>query len=146
MLIFRKGIKGLVIDPWNEMEHNRPSNMSETEYISESLSKIRKFARQHGVHIWLVAHPKKMQKGKNGVIPIPTAYDINGSAGWYNKGDNIVIVWRDPKKWDGFVLIAVQKIRFKEIGKTGFAELKYIYESGTYEDWEGDLPDYHDNY
>ena len=41
VLVFRKGIKGLIIDPWNELDHSRPGNLSETEYISQSLSKIR---------------------------------------------------------------------------------------------------------
>jgi hypothetical protein len=36
--------KGLVIDPWNELEHLRPKELSETEYISQTLSRIRGWA------------------------------------------------------------------------------------------------------
>ena len=59
--IFRHGIDGLVIDPWNEIEHNRGA-MSETDYISKSLTKIRKFCRINNIHNWLIAHPKKLYK------------------------------------------------------------------------------------
>ncbi|MCH8313770.1 MAG: toprim domain-containing protein [Nitrospinae bacterium] len=70
-LVFRKGIKGLVIDPWNELDHSRPSNLTETEYISQSLTKIRRFARTHGVHVWLIAHPTKLIKNSSGIIRFP---------------------------------------------------------------------------
>src|SRR5262249_48664483 len=33
-------IKGLVIDPWNELDHARPTGISETEYVSRCLTKI----------------------------------------------------------------------------------------------------------
>ena len=38
--VYRDGIKAVVLDPWNELEHKRPNGMTETEYISESLYKI----------------------------------------------------------------------------------------------------------
>lgn len=78
VLVFRKGIKGLIIDPWNELDHSRPSNFSETEYISSVLTKIRSFARNYDVHVWLVAHPAKLSKNQDGKYPVPTPYDIAG--------------------------------------------------------------------
>jgi len=77
-LVFRKGIKGLVIDPWNELDHSRPSNQTETEYISNALTKIRRFARDHQVHVFLVAHPTKLQKKPNGTYGVPRPYDVSG--------------------------------------------------------------------
>src|SRR5262249_11490147 len=79
-------IRGLVIDPWNELDHSRPSNMNETEYVSRCLTKIRRFARAHEVHVFLVAHPTKLQRQKGadgneaGTYPVPTPYDVSGSA------------------------------------------------------------------
>ena len=64
--------------------------MSETEYISQSLTTIRKFARRYDVHVWVVAHPTKMQKDNDGNYPIPTAYDAAGSTHWRNKADNVL--------------------------------------------------------
>ena len=45
MLLCRYGIRGLVIDPYNELDHQRPSYMSETEYVSQMLTKIKRFAQ-----------------------------------------------------------------------------------------------------
>src|SRR5208282_4290641 len=59
--VMRHGINGLVIDPYNEIEHRRPPNMTETEYVSEMLGKVKRFAVNHDVHVWFVAHPVKMQ-------------------------------------------------------------------------------------
>ncbi|MCH8314245.1 MAG: toprim domain-containing protein, partial [Nitrospinae bacterium] len=134
-LVFRKGIKGLVIDPWNELDHSRPSNLSETEYISQSLTKVRRFARTHEVHVFLVAHPTKLPKGEDGKYPVPNPYSVSGSANWRNKADNCLTVWRDlsaPHSRE--VQVHVQKIRFKEIGQIGLAKLMYDPTTGRYSD------------
>lgn len=133
-LVFRKGIRGLVIDPWNELEHNRPNGMTETEYISVSLKRIRQWGRRHGVHVWIVAHPQKLYKGHDGNYPVPTPYDISGSAHWRNKADNCVTVWRDFGATDSSVEIHVQKVRFRQIGKIGMAPLGYSKLCGFYYD------------
>jgi len=68
----RYGIKGLVIDPYNEVESKRSTNMTETEYVSEMLGKVKRFAQNHGVHVWFMAHPAKMMKDSNGKRGIPS--------------------------------------------------------------------------
>jgi twinkle protein len=129
-VILKKGVNGIVIDPWNEIDHQRPPNMTETEYVSYCLTKIRRFARQYSVHIWLVAHPTKLRKLDNGRYPVPTPYDISGSAAWRNKADNVMTVFRDI--YSNRVQIHVQKIRFKEIGKIGMEVLYYDKVTGVY--------------
>lgn len=126
-LIFRYGIKGLVIDPYNELDHKRPLGMSETEYVSEFLSKVRRFARMNEIAVWVVAHPTKPIRDM--AIMAPTAYDISGSANWANKADNALSVFRGE---GDEVQIHVKKIRFKEVGKLGQVELKYEHKSGRY--------------
>jgi twinkle protein len=128
----RHGIQGLVLDPWNELDHSRPAGLTETEYISASLTKIRRFARSHGVHVWLVAHPQKLQRDKAGKRPVPAPYDVSGSAHWYNKADNCVTVYRDVQDGSKDVEIHVQKIRFREVGKPGLAILKFDRVTGRY--------------
>jgi len=132
VLVFRMGIRGLVIDPWNELDHSRPDNRTQTEYISQSLSRIRQFARHHGVHIWLVAHPTKLQKGQDGQYPVPTPYDVSDSAHWYNKADNALSIWRDKGDLSVPVQVHVQKIRFAEVGKLGVANLHYDVPTARY--------------
>ncbi|MGE0425710.1 MAG: toprim domain-containing protein, partial [Reyranellaceae bacterium] len=39
----------LVIDPWNEMDHVRPPDMSLTEYTGFAIKQFKKFARKHRV-------------------------------------------------------------------------------------------------
>lgn len=136
-LVRRKGIRGLVVDPWNEIEHARTAAQTETEYISLALSRIRQFARANGVHVWLVAHPAKLFKETNGKYPVPTPYDVSGSAHWRNKADNCITVWYDQTdKHSQAVEIHVQKIRHKTTGRIGMVTLKYDAVTGRYFDEE----------
>lgn len=135
VLVYRRGIKGLVIDPWNELDHSRPNNQTETEYVSAVLTKIRQFARNYDVHVWLVAHPAKLYKEKDGKYPVPTPYDISGSAHYRNKADNAIAVWRNVGHEDQDVAdIHVQKIRFKEVGRVGLVSLRYDSHTGSFVD------------
>ena len=125
--------RGLVIDPWNELEHWRPQGLSETEYISKTLSLIRNFARTNGVHVWIVAHPQKLRRDDGGKLPVPTPDAISGSAHFWNKADCAITVYRDlanPESQD--VEIHVQKVRFKHIGRAGMVRLKWDRVSGRY--------------
>lgn len=126
-LVYRFGVNGMIIDPYNEIEHRRKAAQSETEYISEFLSKVRNFARLHNIHIWIVAHPSKMRKNeKDGMYPPPTPYDISGSAHWRNKADNCLTVHRDMSVTGSRkVMLLIQKIRFAEVGRVGSANLIY---------------------
>lgn len=134
-LVFRRGIRGLVIDPWNELEHQLSNGESETVYIGNVLKHVRQFARRHGVHVWIVAHPAKLYREKDtGNYPVPTLYDISGSAHWRNKADNGIVVWRDFSDSEKAVEIHIQKVRFRQIGKPGMAKLKYLPATATYAD------------
>lgn len=132
-LVLRKGIRGLVIDPWNELEHVLPPGITETIYIGQVLRQVRQFARRHSVHVWVVAHPQKMYR-EDGKYPVPTLYDISGSANWRNKADNGIVVWRDFANDHLPVEIHVQKIRFRQIGRIGMAKLQYDKVTQTYSD------------
>ncbi len=127
------GINGLVIDPWNEVDHSRPDGMAETEHISQCLSKLRWLAQTKNLHTWLVAHPTKMQKRPDGTYGVPTAYDISGSAHFRNKADACLCIWRDVLSDDRLTDIHVQKARFREIGKPGMVRLRYNSSTGRYD-------------
>ena len=134
VLVRRLGIQGLVIDPFNEFDHTRDRGITETEYIGHVLGALKRWARKWGVHVWLVAHPQKLFKGADGTYPIPTPYDINGSANFRNKADNCITVWRDEETPGSPVQIHVQKIRHKHIGRVGMAELSWDARTGRYTD------------
>jgi twinkle protein len=129
--VLRHGIRGLVIDPYNELEHKRPPNQTETEYVSQLLGKVKRFGQTHGVHVWFVAHPAKMQR-ENGAIPPPTLYDISGSANWANKADVGVVVHRDPMRVPPQMDIYVRKIRSKAFGRIGVTSLCYDPSTGRF--------------
>lgn len=134
-LVFRKGIKGLVVDPWNELDHSRSPGITETEHISQALTKIRQFARSHAVHVWVVAHPAKLYKDGDGRYPVPTPYDVSGSSHWNNKADNAISVWRNRGGKDEDIAdVHIQKIRFKEVGRVGVVSLRFNKTTGRFID------------
>lgn len=123
-LVLRKGIKGLLIDPWNYIEHNIPNGYSETQYVSECLTKIKKTALKLGIHIIIIAHPTKLQKDKvTGKYEVPTLYSISGSAHFFNKTDNGITVYRDFST--NLVTVYIQKVRYSWLGKIGFISFNY---------------------
>lgn len=123
-LVLRSGINGVVLDPWNYIEHKIPAMMSETQYISDCLSKIKEFAVRTNTHIFIVAHPRKLQKDqKTGQYPVATMYDISGSAHFFNKTDNGISIHRDFER--GIVDVYVQKVRFSWLGKVDFTSFHF---------------------
>lgn len=124
---------GVVLDPWNTLEHQRGS-MSETDYVSFVLTGVTRLVREKNAHVWLIVHPAKLPRNKDGTRPVPTPYDISGSAHWYNKADNILTVHRDQLEGGQEVEIHVQKVRFKHVGHPGLAVLRYDKVTGRYFD------------
>lgn len=119
----RHGCRLFVIDPWNEIEHARARDESETEYIGRSIRSLKRFAKAFQVHVCVVAHPTKSVKDSDGTYKMPTLYDIAGSANWYNKCDLGVIVHRENEH---DTLIKVQKSRYHDIiGTPGEVRMQY---------------------
>jgi twinkle protein len=132
--VYRYGIRGLVIDPYNELDHQRPASMTETEYVSQMLTKVKRFAQTAGVHVWFVAHPRQLREWKG---QAPNLYDISGSAHFINKADNGIVVHRnrDPNGQSlAAVQILVRKVRNKAAGTVGDAVLEYERINGRYVD------------
>lgn len=128
-LVRRKGIKGLVIDPYNRLE-NEAGGRSETQYISGLLDKLTNFAQQNDILVVLMAHPTKMSKNKEGQIEVPSLYDISGSANFYNKADFGIVVHRD--RIQNVVEVRIQKVKFRHLGEVGTAYFKYNLNNGRY--------------
>lgn len=131
-LVRRKGIKALVIDPYNRLE-DESDGMSETKYISRQLDRLTNFAQQNDVLVVLMAHPTKQTKNKDGVIEAPTLYDISGSAHFYNKTDFGIVIHRN--RVENTVEVVVQKVKFRHLGEVGTALFKYNLNNGRYTDY-----------
>jgi twinkle protein len=126
--VTKLGVKGLVIDPYNYIEMNK-SSQTETEAISNMLTRVQKFCKQHAIHTWFVAHPSKINR--SGVDqPRPDGMSISGSMAWWAKTDCGITVHRG----DGCVEIAVWKCRYRWVGTQGETSLLYNKVSGTYEE------------
>jgi len=135
--VSRMGVRSLVIDPYNYLDMNIGSK-SETNLISEMLSKVRNWAAAHDCAVFFVAHPAKLYRQTDGNYPVPKGYDISSSASWFSKTDLGITVHRNNET--DLVEIHVWKVRFKHLGKQGMTELSYDIRTGTYaearEDWE----------
>jgi twinkle protein len=134
LLNYRYGLNGLIIDPWNTLEHKYGDGDNETNYISKVLSELTAFAKVTELHIWIVAHPRKMENGVDRKPVVPTPYDISGSANWFNKADNAVTIHRHRSDDDDYVGVHVHKIRFQyKNGSPGICKLNYNVKTGKYE-------------
>ena len=112
-MVAQKGINGLVIDPWNTLDHQTPKGTDKGDYISQCLTKMKLFAKNSDVAVVLVAHPTKMPKNEDGTYKVPTGYNISDSAHFYNKADFGVTVFRNFET--GIVDIIIWKVKFEGI-------------------------------
>lgn len=141
-LVRRRGIKALVIDPYNRLE-NEQGSRNETQYISQLLDKLTNFAQHNDILVVLMAHPVKLPRNKDGQTEIPTLYDISGSAHFFNKTDFGIVVHRDRS--NDTVQVIVQKVKFRHLGECGSATFKYNINNGRYTPFEEGLDPQWDN-
>lgn len=141
-LVRRRGIKALVIDPYNRLESEQGIR-NETQYISELLDKLTNFAQRNDLLIILMAHPTKQPRNKDGVIEAPTLYDISGSANFFNKADFGIVVHRN--RTENTVEVHVQKVKFRHLGECGTALFKYNLNNGRYTPYTNGIEPVWDN-
>lgn len=141
-LVRRKGIKALVIDPYNRLESEQGTR-SETQYISELLDKLTNFAQRNDLLVILMAHPTKQPRNKDGIIEAPTLYDISGSANFFNKADFGIVVHRNRQANN--VEVHVQKVKFRHLGQCGTALFHYNLNNGRYVPYVQDILPVWDN-
>jgi len=129
-LVKRKGIKCLVIDPYNKVRSAKPST-DVNQYTLDYLEQIDIFAKKYDVLVIVVAHPTKMYKDGNGKIEEPTMYNIKGGGEWYDASYHGLLVHRD---YDArTVKVKVLKVKFQNLGENGAeAHFKWQSDSGGY--------------
>lgn len=116
--IERYKIEFVLIDPWNELERVKPRDLTMADYITQCLMLIKQFCRATNCIVIMVAHPTKDVRDAKGGLRTPGLADIEGSMAWYNKCDNGLIVWRDPKHENTSKVISA-KVREIGAGKRG---------------------------
>lgn len=143
MLVKKVGIKSLIIDAWNKLEHLHVGN--ESQYISKELDKLDTFAKRNGIHVFLVAHPTKMRKEDDGInYVVPDGYSVSGSAAFFSKPANVICVYR--RYFDvgrSTVEVYIQKVKFRHWGEgRGTVGLKFDQENGRYYEDKPDKANY----
>lgn len=129
-LVFQKGVNVCVIDPWNMLDHSAQRDHS---YIGKQLSFITQFCQQTNTHLFLVAHPRKIE-AEDGVYKMPNLYSISGSADYFNKAFNGIVCHRvignKTKYGSDLVKVSFQKIKRKENGQLGEIEICPDFDNG----------------
>lgn len=127
--VLRDGIRLLILDPWNEIEHKRKSDETETDYVSRSIRMLKRFAKSYECAVWLVAHPRK--PSSDGNPKPPSLYDLAGSANFANKADYGLTVHREDLA-SNQIDVRVVKVRMGLPGKVGRVTLELDHRTMTY--------------
>jgi len=131
-LVKRKGIKCLVIDPFNKVRDVDCKTEDVNRYTMEYLQKIEIFCKKYDVLTFIVAHPTKMYKNqKTGEIDEPTMYNIKGGGEWYDASYHGLLVHRNYE--EKTVKCKVLKVKFQNLGENGAeAHFKWEPKSGCF--------------
>lgn len=125
--MLRYGANIFIIDAWNKVIMNK----GDKGEIDRVLTRLTSFVQTYNVHIFLVAHPTKMQKNKEGNYEVPDLYDVSGSADFRNQTHNGLCVYRDfERKVTTVVNLKTKESYQGEIG--GYSEFIYDTSCGRY--------------
>ncbi len=130
-LVKRKGIKCLVIDPYNKVRDVNAASDDVNRYTMDYLAKIEQFCKKYDVLTFIVAHPTKMYKGQDGKMEEPNMYNIKGGGEWYDASYHGLLVHRDYEAKN--TKVKVLKVKFQNLGENG-AESFFTWEpkSGSF--------------
>jgi len=132
-VIFKFGIKVLVIDPYNKVRLKRSLDKNINEYTNDYLIAIDEFARRHDILIILVAHPVKpvAEERKNYE---PDFYSIKGGGEFYDMSPHGLLVHRDYE--NNLVKIKVLKVKYAHLGtNNAHVYLRWNNDNGRYIDF-----------
>lgn len=135
-LIKRKGVKALVIDPFNSLTDKEYKAGRKDEYISDFLQTLRAFARKYGIAVFLVMHPTKMVKQDNGLYPVCDLYNCKGASEVYDKADIGLSMWRN--EFEDYCELYIVKMKFRSMGSKGHISMKFNMNNGRYVELGGD--------
>jgi len=144
-LILKKGVDGVMIDPYNQLDHNQKAYQREDQYLSDNLKDVKRFALLNNVVYVIVAHPKNPSHQPNQPLPVVDMYDIAGGAMWGNKADQILSYYRPNfhiNKNSPEVTIYIQKLKRKRTGgQLGQFDLTLLWSKKRYSNpFTGETP------
>ena len=86
-LVLKKGVDGVMIDPFNQLDHIQKPYQREDQYLSEIFKDLKRFALLNNVCYNIIAHPKNPTYAQDKSLPIVDMYDI------FRRGCMGVIKW-----------------------------------------------------
>lgn len=119
--IIKHKIDGVVIDPFNQMVHDRSGR--DDHYLESFFNMVKRFAQNNDIFFLIVTHPKSpVRSASSKIYEEPTAYELAGGAMWNNKPDNMLCYHRpnyfiDPK--DTICTFGSQRIRKQKMNGIG---------------------------
>ena len=131
------GCDALILDPWNDLMH-QGNGISKTDDINDALLRILNFAHRQDVTVFVMAHPTKQERKKDGTFPKTTLNDISGGAHFRNRADFGFVIIRhkhdDPDNATGvdYTEFVMEKSRFGNIATLGTTYLRYQVGSGRF--------------
>jgi twinkle protein len=138
-LIKKRGVKGCLIDPYNQIEHEFKNGEQEHLYVSRFMTILKRFAVNNDVSMNLIAHqvtPKLVRGDAN--YPKPDMYNIKGGGTFTDKVDNVISVWRPFRLsniQDPSVMVIVGKVKKQRlVGVPGEFEFTYDFKKNQYFD------------
>lgn len=143
-LILKKGVDGVMVDPFNQLDSNQKAYQREDQYLSEVLKDVKRFALLNNVVYTIIAHPKNPSYNQDKSLPVADMYDIAGGAMWGNKADQILSYYRPrfhEDKNSTEVEVYIQKLKRKRTGgKLGNFPLSLNWPKKRYMEANGNMP------
>jgi len=137
-LILKKGCDGVLVDPWNQLDHNMSGYQREDVYLSKAFKDTKRFALMNHICYNIIAHPKSPQYKQDGSLPPADMYDLSGGSMWANKMDNILSYHRPDhhvEKSSTRCELHIQKIKRRRTGgKPGIVEYNLVWSQRRFED------------
>ena len=118
-LILKKGLDGVLVDPFNQLDHLQKAYQREDQYLSAILKDIKRFALLNQITYNIIAHPKNPSYNQDRSLPVADMYDIAGGAMFGNKVDQIISYHRPrfhEDKNSPEVEVYIQKLKRKRTG------------------------------
>jgi len=131
-LIRRQGVKRIVLDPYNQFDHNQ-GNKQIDQYVSWFMSQLKRFALETDTSVHLVAHQVTPSFVNGQDFPEPSSYKIKGGGTFADKADNVAYVWRPFRKTDRLnktVKVCFEKVKNQRLVGIG-GEIDFEFDTST---------------
>lgn len=137
-LVLKKGVDGVLIDPFNQLDKEQKPYERDDQYLSNTLKDIKRFALLNGVVYNIIAHPKNPTYQPDSSLKPVGMYDLAGGAMWGNKCDSITIYDRprfhEDKNSPQVKIHQIKTKRKRTGGNNGEYDLDLIWSTKRFHD------------